>query len=332
MLDLAWCEVDKKNQDFIYAKDFPALIDSIEKVLNRGKAKELPLLSNTGKSVIDTFAKEKEFFKIYRDEFKEIFHGLVGKTFKDAIEVTGVPQQIPNESLQKDAELAKSPDQEKTTRGSPRKANRLLRNLEARVSTMKDELKFKDEILAEKDRELIQLTRKVGEYKDKYDFVQRQFNFYKDHGESPKRSSSESSSAEQNGSTKHEFIISELKRKLQEQAMAISNLREQLHRGKGAGVFYSRSMAKASLADWSTVICMVVLAFLCLSLLGLIFIWLINGNDDASSFAQPSWWEKSGILSRIGWFIRDWSTNSIDYVDFEPSSDAYDRIMGIRRM
>ncbi|AQZ16538.1 MPS2 (YGL075C) and CSM4 (YPL200W) [Zygosaccharomyces parabailii] len=332
VLDLAWSDVDRKNQDFIYAKDFPALIRSIEKILNRGKPEELPLLSNTGKSVIDTFAKEKEFFKIYRDEFKEIFHGLVGKTFKDAIEMANVPEQVSAGSVLQDTQPSKPQEAVKSSKSSPRKANCLLRNLENRLSTMKEELKFKDEILAEKDRELIQLTRKLGEYKDKYEFVQRQFNFYKDHGESPKRSSSESSNMEQNASTKHEFIISELKRKLQEQTLAISTLREQLHRSEGAGAFYSKSAKDMNLNDWSKA----MTAFLLLTSLVILLcgglLWLMSGSDDSTSFAQPSWWEKNGVLSRIGWFIRDWSTNSVDYVDFEPSSDAYDRIMGIRRM
>ena len=333
VLDLAWNQVDKKNQDFIYAKDFPALIMSIEEILSRGQQTPLAFLSNTGKSVIDTFAREKEFFKIYRDEFKEIFHGLVGKTFKDTIEGTNVSRSVLDEQGQ-EPDVSTTPTRQQ--RSSPRKVNRLLKNLETRVASMKDELKFKDEILAEKDRELIQLTRKLSDYKDKYEFVQRQFSFYKDHGESPRRNSSESEqlNLEQNASTKHEFIISELKRKLQEQTLAISNLKEQLQRGEGAGVLYTNYSKRYNPLpnDGPMVLVLATLVFLTIILLIGSMIWVTGGKDDSNSFSQYSWWENNSLLSRIGWFFRDWSDTGVDYVNFEPSSDAYERIMGIRRI
>lgn len=333
VLDLAWNEVDKKNQDFIYAKDFPALIISIEEILNRGQQAPLTLLSNTGKSVIDTFSKEKEFFKIYRDEFKEIFHGLVGKTFKDTIEGTNVSKSTINESIE-DGDISMSPL--KHQRSSPRKVNRLLKNLEARVASMKDELRFKDDILAEKDRELIQLTRKLSDYKDKYDFVQRQFNFYKDHGESPRRNSSGSDqfNLEHNTSTKHEFIISELKRKLQEQTLAISNLKEQLQRGEGAGVLYTNYSKKYNTLknDGTMVLVFATVVFFSIIIMAGSVIFIMSGKDDSNSFSQSSWWENNSLLSRVGWFFRDWSDTGVNYVNFEPSSDAYDRIMGIRHI
>lgn len=333
VLDLAWSEVDKKNQDFIYAKDFPALIMSIEEILNRGQHPPFALLSNTGKSVIDTFSKEKESFKIYRDEFKEIFHGLVGKTFKDTIEGTNVSKSALGEHRE-EGDVSASPIRHQ--RSSPRKVNRLLKNLETRVASMKEELKFKDEILAEKDRELIQLTRKLSDYKDKYEFVQRQFNFYKDHGESPRRNSSGSDqfNVEHNTSTKHEFIISELKRKLQEQTLAISNLKEQLQCGEGAGVLYTNYSKKYNPLnnDGPMVLTFATLVFLSIVILIGSMVWVMGGRDDSNSFSQSSWWENNSILSRIGWFFRDWSDTDVEYVNFEPSSDAYDRIMGIRHI
>lgn len=339
VLDLAWGEVDRKNQDFIYAKDFPALIKSIETILNRGQQLPLALLSHTGKSVIDTFAKEKEFFKIYRDEFKEIFHGLVGKTFKDAIEGTNVSKSVLDERTGDESFIqdAVNTTPLKTQKSSPRKVNRLLKNLETRVSSMKEELRFKDDILVEKDRELIQLTRNLSDYKDKYEFVQRQFNFYKDHGESPRRNSTESDQkqfdVEHNMSTRHEFIISELKRKLQDQSLSISNLKEQLQCGEGAGVFYTNTSKKLKAFNIDSAILFAVAPLVSFAIILLIsMIWLRGSGDDSNLISGLSWWENNSLLSRIGWFFRDWSDPGVNYVDFEPSTDAYDRIMGIRRL
>ncbi|CCE92759.1 Mps2p TDEL_0E05160 [Torulaspora delbrueckii] len=314
VLDVAWGKVDKKSQGFIYAKNFPQLIQAIELLLNKGEPAQLRLLSNTGKNVIDTFAKEKEFFKIYKDEFKEIFQGLVGKTFKDAVEGTFPSGKIPKNVLQESKEDQGIID-------SPQKKDLRLKNLQNRIAALTEELQFKDDIIAEKDRELIKLTRGLSEYKDKYDFLQRQFSFYKDHGESP---TNEEPGANEPVSTRHEFIISEMKRKLQEQLLTINALREQMQQAQGTYQWYTKPL-KSNKIESAPLILIVLFTITLFSLLFYITKCFVT-DDQADRYYETSWWEKSGLLSRLGWRWQDWKDSTIDL----PNSQAYDKVFGIK--
>lgn len=313
VLDVAWGNVDRKNQGFIYAKNFPQLIQAIELVLNKGGSAQLRLLSNTGKNVIDTFAKKKEFFKIYKDEFKEIFQGLVGKTFKDAVEGTFPSGKIPGTVLEE-------PAKEAETIGSPSKNDLRLKNLQNRIAALTEELQFKDDIIAEKDRELIKLTRGLSEYKDRYDFVQRQFSFYKDHGESPR---ADEPKANEPISTRHEFIISEMKRKLQEQLLTISALREQMQHSQSTYQWYTKPL-KAHKYELLPMILVVLFTITLFSLLFYINRSLGFEEQPDRYYATP-WWEKVGLLSRLGWRWQEWKEDTIEL----PNSQVYERVFGI---
>ncbi|QLL33615.1 hypothetical protein HG536_0E05260 [Torulaspora globosa] len=319
ILDVAWGNTDKKNQGFIYAKNLPELIREIELVLNRGEpTKGSRLLSNTGQNVIDTFAREKEFFKIYKDEFKEIFQGLVGKTFKDAVEGTFPSGKIPPSILQE--ELGPS-DNSKT----PRRKEFRLKSLENRLAALSEELQFKDDIIAEKDRELIKLTRNLSEYKDKYDFLQRQFSFYKDRGERPGHLNvhDDDSKTDQMTSTRHEFIISEMKRKLEEQLLTINTLREQMQQSRGGYTWYNVP-SRSGKHDYLPFSLLAALAVILLSLV----CYLVNSYraaDQSSDYTESFWWENSGLLSKFGWYWQDWKENAVQ----QTSDQAYDRIFGL---
>ncbi|QLQ81176.1 hypothetical protein HG537_0E05310 [Torulaspora globosa] len=319
ILDVAWGNIDKKTQGFIYAKNLPELIREIELVLNRGEAaKGLRLLSNTGQNVIDTFAREKEFFKIYKDEFKEIFQGLVGKTFKDAVEGTFPSGKIPATILQED--LGPSDDGK-----TPRRNEFRLKSLENRLAALSEELQFKDDIIAEKDRELIKLTRNLSEYKDKYEFLQRQFSFYKDRGERPGHLSvqDDDCKGDQMTSTRHEFIISEMRRKLEEQLLTINALREQMQQSRGGYTWYSVP-SRSGKHDYLPFSLLAAIAVILLSLI----CYLINSYrvaDQNSDYTESFWWENSGLLSRFGWYWQDWKENTVQ----QTSDQAYDRIFGL---
>lgn len=351
VLDVAWGEVDRKNQGFIYAKNFPAMIHSIEHVLNKGKGNKLSLLSNTGRNVIDTFAKEKEFFKIYKDEFKEIFQGLVGKPFKDAVEGTFISGEMPKGIILEDIPEKFIEEPANSVNESPTKVKRRMKSLESRLGTLTEELNFKDDIIAEKDRELINLTRRLGEYKDKYEFLQRQFSFYKDHGEAHQNDnrnnvidnvdegevdSQVEHIYEKRSSTKHEFIVSELKRKLQEQLMMISTLREQIKRGDDMGASYKKKMGDYTMDNLLTlgpgaIISLVIL--FSLTLFSLVFLyfsdWLHPNDIQPNRYIETSWWENNNFFSKLGWYFRDWKEDIIDPSSSGKSFDAYDKIFGI---
>lgn len=344
VLNVAWSEVDKKNQGFIYAKNFPVLIKSIETILSKGAGKEtpLPLLSNTGVDVIDTFAKEKEFFKIYKDEFKELFHGLIGKSFKDVVEGTQVSKSKIIRLLKDNGKEEESPMKGRLE--TPKRINHKLKNMETRILTINEELRFKDDIIAEKDRELIKLTRSLGDYKDKYQFLQRQFSFYKDHGETVQGDEDNSRfiDDEPKNSTKHEFIISELKRKLQEQTVIISALRDQMQtQGMEMGSIYKRNATRKldmdkMLEQFTTMNFIWVFVLTAISLLSILLCvrsWLSPTEGPFPNQIELSWWENNNFLSRLGWLFQEWTEPLIE-TDFQnvhgESSVAYDKIFGLR--
>ena len=332
ILDIAWGELDIKEQGFIYAKDFPDFVNIIENLIHRStNTNEQSLLSESGKNVIDIFAKEKEFFKIYRDEFKEIFYGLVGKTFKESLKNTfklgtiaidvAKEKNILPENFSPLPPVDKIYD-ETDINQSPRNITRKVRNLENQISVTNDELKFKDDIIIEKDREIIQLTRKLSEYKDKYDYLQREFSFYKGHSESPNNKTTSKIVNENNDGdngissdlTKNEFIISELKRKLQEQMIIMIALRDELQSditNNGKGFYYPSyySLKNLSLRKLDNIrFIMTILGsfgILLFIIIALIFHSSKSEDDNMHGFMDPfktSWWDWVPIFNGLGWF------------------------------
>ncbi|CCE63379.1 hypothetical protein TPHA_0E02890 [Tetrapisispora phaffii CBS 4417] len=409
ILDVAWAELDNKNQDFIYAKDFPNLVNIINNFLNRSSndGSKHTLLSSTGESVINTFAKEKEFFKIYKDEFKEIFYGLIGKSFKELVNESINFGEIDISHLKENVKMSKKGDQESPYRHENDHAHHILNNsssniynssadnvqtkiygndesndesilklkeneniiesplrnlsykreLENDLLITKKDLKFKDDIIMEKDREIIELTRKVGDLKDKYNFLQREFSFYKKRGENrnslttddDKTNDETNLNIQKNDVTKHEFIIDEMNRRIHEQMLIINALKEELQNdnpnGNSKFGYLYNSMRKqlSRNPSYSSTLYVIISIFFFLSIV------VISGSTIFTSFSQDdrmgaydsyrykylesfgaSWWEQNTLLRFIMNLFFGKGTEPYEfsdpYVTTAASSNAYDNL------
>lgn len=378
LLDHTWPLIDTKGQGFIYAKDFPLLLSKMQEVLNRGKPthKQVSLISKTGHEITRKFANDQEFFKVYKDDFKVLFDGLIGMSFKAAVDsctddgtleklrgtlswqsaghvdeslISGetilerqkpLPDQsnkenrrdITGEAVPPDAkEPAANPGKPRDSLlGSPASIRR-VRNLQVDVESLKEEVLFRDEIIREKDRELLDLTKKVSDYKDKYEFLEREFQFYKDHAETKAVGNSPDT-------TKHDFIIAELRRKIEEQTGMISQMKAQMPSESDAPFRGAMESTQTKIVPLHVILkalalCIVFLlsSYLVISVVRL----MADSAGELSSVATRGvhleWWEKSSLLSKMRWFFTDaFDELGGNALYNEGMNDNYDKVFGIR--
>ncbi|CUS23192.1 LAQU0S08e04148g1_1 [Lachancea quebecensis] len=377
LLDLVWPEVDAKAQGFIYAKDFPLAVSRMEEILNRGKPDRdrAQLVSETGREILRKFGSDQEFFKVYKEDFRELFDGLVGTSFKSAVkscagdgaldrlqdneitdemhdkkavtptlqdEVLRLREQVrelSSKNVEKDQEIiardeiiAELQGKDAAPAGSPRSLQR-MRSLQARVTNLEEELSFRDEVIREKDRELLNFTKRVGEFKDKYQFLEREFQFYKGHREQKSPDSIKEA-------TRHEFIISELKRKITEQSDMIGQMRAQVE--TKPGVLYSEGAASTTgfpltfpLRLVLRLIIGAILAYLAfdIGIRSLKAAGALFGSSTPTTLipkTELSWWEQNTLLSKLHWFFKEFFDNyDLDAGRDEVVSANYDKLFGV---
>lgn len=377
LLDLVWPEVDEKAQGFIYAKDFPLVVSRMEEILNRGKLERdrAQLVSETGREILRKFGSDQEFFKVYKEDFRELFDGLVGTSFKSAVKscagdgvldrlqdsqtVDGIQDEktsshalqeevmrlreqvrvLSSKNDEKDREITARDEiiadlqgKDASPAGSPRSLQR-MRTLQARVASLEDELSFRDEVIREKDRELLNLTKSVGEFKDKYQFLEREFQFYKGHREQKSPDSIKEA-------TRHEFIISELRRKITEQSEIIGQMRVQVEAKPGAlhpqGIGSTAGLPlNLPLRLVLRLIIGAILAYLAFDI-GIRSLKAVGGLFGSGSpttltpKSELSWWEQNTLLSKLLWFFKDlFDTYNLDAGRDEVVSANYDKLFGV---
>ncbi|AAS53288.2 AFL084Wp [Eremothecium gossypii ATCC 10895] len=184
------------------------------------------------------------------------------------------------------------------------------------------------EELERKSAELSRVRDELDEWKSKYQFLEREFLFYQTHHENSV------------DSTQHEFIISEMKRTIEEQTRMIGQLRRQV---QGGTQVLARAGKRASPVDVFMYVSrqgllllmrMPKAAFLLL-LLGY-FVWYtvmggaVQGPDPSVALPEPPkqpWWEQNNIISALYWYLTD---------TFEPSqrindtvNDNYNSLFGL---
>lgn len=382
VLDLAWSHVDAKSQGFIYAKDFPELLREINEILNRGKSpnERVSLVSTTGEEIIRSFGKDKEFFKVYKDDFKELFDGLVGMSFKSAVEncvqdgmlkegslleeldgFNSVNKNSPNSEFQKELNFLRKQASRLSKENSEKEQDitmrdEIIRDLQEKnnsshvsvispqrikglrtdIKKLEEELKFREDIIREKDRELLKLTKDLSEYKDKYKFLEREFNFYKDY-DVRKHDSGTTQKISSVDNTKHQFIISELTRKIDEQSKTINELRFKVKQpmtksSSPTNDFKSRSINKHMLSTFLKFSLGVVSFLFILRMLSLISSMFSKTQSSTvpNSVLRLSWWDQNWLLSKLHWLLRDgfekYQTN--DHYN-ESINSKYESLFGI---
>ncbi|CEP62446.1 Mps2p LALA0_S05e05842g [Lachancea lanzarotensis] len=380
LLDAVWPLVDVKGTGFIYGRDFPLAVSKMEELLNKGHYdnSKSTLVSKTGQEILKKFSSDQEFFKVYKDDFAELFHGLIGTAFRTAVqscsregwldfiktasetvsfndnedtpvepetlrgEIAALKSQIGElrrQNAGKDKTIATNEvllTELRNSGGSPSASptkNAGTRSLRARISELLREVQARDEAIRYKDRELLSMTKKVGEYRDKYQFLEREFQFYKDHGELQKPEATKEA-------TKHEFIISELRRKITDQSDMINAMRSQVEsknplvsHPKPAGVESSiidlvpvQKILKCAMAIIGIFIVANVLLYFVAALKS------VFGSSSAQGInpqIQLNWWERSSMLSKIVWYFSEYFEQDWSIAADENINSSYNKIFGV---
>lgn len=241
--------------------------------------RELPskLTTQSNDKVIESWVNNDPMKTLSKEQFLEAFSMLVGTSFDTAVQI----------AMQSDILTP-------TRRGAS------LFGSYRRSSNDLEQVLPAEQIKA--------LKRELQEWKDKYTFLSHEFQFFL---------SQEKKNPEVIDNTKHEFIISELNRKLREQDEAIEDLKSQLDYGLVPELKDKTNWIKALqrkaynyLLPKILICLLLLLLYYCLA--AKILFTKSSSTDDVPSFIrQQSWWERNKILSRIQWYFKDRIENNV---------------------
>lgn len=252
-----------------------------------------PLTSKSDDDVINTFVESKQFYKIFIDDFKPIFESLVGKSFDLAIANAKIDlscfQSVINTRPMIFGNIR-------------RQSNELIDN--SREESFK------------KDIELERLRKEVDEWKNKYGFLEREFSFYQNHH------------GQIQDSTKHEFIINELKRKIGEQEEFIKNFQLQLNK-KPLPSLVHVDVYKTSLLSLTRFLITFIGLYMLWRLIPIKFGKYNNNTFTSNAYSNIPWWEKSHLLSKLLWFLKD-NFDRSTIIDNDTLDENYDALFGIQ--
>ncbi|CDO93532.1 unnamed protein product [Kluyveromyces dobzhanskii CBS 2104] len=243
-------------------------------------SRDLPssITTQSNDKVIESWVNNDPMQRLSREKFLDCFSMLVGTSFDTAVQI----------ALQ--SEVITPTKRGGSLFGSYR---RLSNESEAPIPA----------------EQIKSLERELQDWRDKYTFLEREFQFFL---------TQDKKSPQVVDNTKHEFIISELSRKLKEQDEAIEDLKMQLDYGlvpetKGRSGRVTILLRKVYNYLFPRIL-------ICLSLIFIYYCIIprISFKRSASASAIPSfvrqqsWWEKSTILSRIQWYFKDRIENTVD--------------------
>ncbi|CAI4039203.1 hypothetical protein SMKI_07G1770 [Saccharomyces mikatae IFO 1815] len=221
------------------------------------------------------------------------------------------------------------------------------------VEELQRELNTKQKLLQENERQVNELKRRLEIYHEKYASIHQQFSDLQktrqaeNNQDFPRTADSESSIV---AGIDQKAILEEFKSRLQRQTDTISFLKDQIRRERGLnysndkvallkrkssiseGDFISNNYADLfSSRLWVKAIIRILICFLLLAGVFPYIKKLFYGHDTPSqnSRLQLSWWESSGILSKIVWFFEDHTDLETEYASTAKVDDAYSKVFGI---
>ncbi|KAH7586129.1 Monopolar spindle protein 2 [Nakaseomyces glabratus] len=346
LFERVWLQVDRDRDGFIYAKQMPSFITQCEQVIkdtvNTNKTDfhmtrfknrlKLPLLPKLHMDLIDAFAKETPYYKIYKESFSDMLNKLTGNNFSTVInkifeDCDGFPASFIS-ALEVKADVKSSPRSKADSLGSPikvdllrnlkpqeepetpRRINRKYKSLELQLESMKRELEDKEKTIMNNERNLTELRSTISKLKEKYDLLSEEYEQRHIHGGN-------------NGTAiKHDVVIGELKSRLQEQNRLIRILQEQIQFDpqlkRETRVHDNKSKNNTFNGAIAYVIPFLLFIFVIRS--------LITKEDIGDATMALPWWERNNLASRLAWYFRDvFSNDSAKFLE----SDAYDKVFGI---
>ncbi|AMD21358.1 HER079Cp [Eremothecium sinecaudum] len=162
---------------------------------------------------------------------------------------------------------------------------------------------IKDELL-KKSMEIEKLQSEINDWKGKYQFLEREFMFYQTHHKSI------------SDSTQHEFIISEMKRTIEDQTKMISKLKLEIQGTpiKKPSISTTKSDVLRHLSKRGLVFLLrspriaLAIAVLTYMLWYMIVSMSAGANSSQVGVYHPpsqSWWERSNVISAFYWYLTD---------------------------
>ncbi|GMC21902.1 unnamed protein product [Saccharomyces cerevisiae] len=231
--------------------------------------------------------------------------------------------------------------------------NNIGKALEVQVEELKRELTAKQSLLQENERQVSELKIRLETYQEKYASIQQRFSdLQKARQVEDNQNSSRTSDPGSPLVTgiDQKAILEEFRRRLQRQTDTISFLKDQIRRERGLNCSndkVSHSKRKHATTDgdgtfknfisavpsniWVKATIRIIV---CFALLAGVLPYIrkyVYAHDTPSqnSRLQLSWWENSGILSKIVWFFEDQTDLETEYRSNANVDDAYSRVFGI---
>ncbi|CAI4062999.1 hypothetical protein SUVZ_07G1720 [Saccharomyces uvarum] len=223
--------------------------------------------------------------------------------------------------------------------------------LKVQVEDLQRELNMKQSLLLENERQVNELKGRLETYQQKYASIQEQFNDLQKNRQA-ETNQYKTQTADANSHVAvgidQEAILEEFKKRLQRQTDTISTLKDQIRQERGLNYNSDKTLflkrkpstsehASKNFADlfsshlWiNAIIRTIICLTLIIGVLSYIMKYLYNSDAPTqNSRLQLSWWENSGILSKIVWFFQDQTDLEIEYSSNAEIDDAYSRVFGI---
>lgn len=243
------------------------------------------LTTSSNDKVIESWSNNDPMKMISKTEFEEVFSMLVGTSFDTAVQMASQTERI-------------TPTKPKLF-GSYRRPSQEEHQVDVEA-----------------------LKRNLNEWKEKYTFLEREFEFFLTHQKNPPVVDN----------TKHEFIISELNRKLSEQTEAIEDLKSQLEYGipKTKADISRNSILRRTYKHVLPKAVIVTGLFLVYFMIMRLFsVSRPNKSFDSPiGVRQESWWERNRFFSRLQWYVKDTLETGFDKNNSEVIEN-YNSIFGL---
>lgn len=322
-----WLELDTTKRGFIYGKDLPLLV---KKLIVDSKI----IIDEDNLKLLDTFANEQAFTKIYKVVIDDTLKKLIGLTSLDLIGASKVKENKPP---------TKANEDNKSWTKKPQNDDE--------ISTLRRKLKEKDQIIINKDNELINLQEDITLYKEKYDHLVNEFAYFKKTMNSSKSNSNEIINDNDNDNNKNfdvrnQFFIEEFRRQINEQSKIINKLKEQIQTNPeiinhGKRSHYDRDTILGGkipifISKKFTWYLLIISIFGLISSIYLKFIMRDEpaiANIDSNTDESSSWFHNNPMVNSIHWLVQENeyntdNSNELDTVEVMHNQDidAYNRI------
>ena len=319
-----WLEIDTTKRGFIYGKDLPLLV---KKLVTNSKI----VVDEDNLKLLDAFANEQAFTKIYKVVIDDTLKKLIGLTSVDLI---GKENKSYTNVIKNNKSWTKIP-QDKDE-----------------ISILRQEIKEKDQIIINKDNELVSLQENITLYKEKYDHLVDEFEYFKKTINSNTKIINEPMNNDCNNNNdksfdvRNQFFIEEFRRQINEQSKIINKLKEQIQTNPEI-----INHEKNKQSDRNTILGGKIPIFiskkftwylLIVSIFGLISsIYLkfiisdepVITNIDNSIDVSSSWFHNNPMMIGIQWLVQSNEDNPNDSNELDSTEeldnqdmDAYNRI------